>query len=377
MNKKFKIITIIFLIIILILTIYLTRNKKYSSLSSNNLEINEVFLKNEQFTNRDLEQTADLTDKISYTVENDQDIEIKEEGVYVITGNAEDVTIYIEANDEEKVQLVLTSLNITNKKIPCIYVKSADKVFITTSKDSSLSVTGSFEKDENNNLDAVIYSKSDIVFNGTANLTINSTENGIDGKDDLKITGGEYTIKSESKAIVANDSIKIYEGTLNLVAGTDGLHSENSDNQKLGYIYICGGNINIISSDDGIHGNSVVQIDDGNININSVEGIESTYIQINGGTISIDSTSDGINAANKSNAYNANLEINGGKIDINVSTDDADAIDSNGDVNINGGNINLTAKVSSFDYVSEAKMGTFAVLIINGTQVNEIPKSSK
>ena len=149
------------------------------------------------------------------------------------------------------------------------------------------------------------------------------------------------------------------------------MHAENKDNDSLGYIYICGGNITITAGDDGIHGQSVVQIDDGTISINSAEGIEGTYIQINGGTININAKDDGINAANKSNSYNTAIEINDGNIKINMASGDTDGVDSNGDIYVNGGTIDVTGN-STFDYDGTAEFNG-GTIIVNGSEVDTIP----
>ena len=59
------------------------------------------------FSDRDLEQSADLTDAVYYTLESDEDVTISQEGVYVLSGTADNVTVYVEADDEAKVQIVL------------------------------------------------------------------------------------------------------------------------------------------------------------------------------------------------------------------------------------------------------------------------------
>ena len=122
----------------------------------------------DMFTARDLEQTADLSEAQSYTITDGQTIEITSEGVYVITGTASNASIVVEAGDEDKVQIVLDGVSITNDSAPCIYVKSADKVFVTTTdSENSLTVTGTFSADGDTNTDAVIFSKDDLVLNGT------------------------------------------------------------------------------------------------------------------------------------------------------------------------------------------------------------------
>ncbi|WP_051588877.1 carbohydrate-binding domain-containing protein [Ruminococcus sp. NK3A76] len=330
----------------------------------------------DMFTDRDLEQAADTEDAVSITAEDSKTAEITEAGVYVISGKASNFTVKVEAGDEDKVQIVLDGADITNDSTPVIYVISADKVFITTASDSSLSVTGSFTADGDTNTDAVIYSKDDIVLNGTASLTISSTGNGITGKDDIKVTGGTYSITSALDAIEANDSIRIADGCFVINSQKDGLHSENSDDSTQGYIYISGGCFDITAASDGIQGTAVVQIDGGEFRISSSEGIESTCVQINGGSIDISATDDGINTAQKTNAYTVCFEMTGGELSISMNGNDVDCIDSNGNVTVSGGTINVSYPVSgpseSFDYDGTTTF-TGGTIIINGEQVSEIP----
>ncbi len=325
----------------------------------------------EIFTERDLTQTADISDAVTYTVKDGADIHITAEGVYVLTGEAENVTVYVEAEDADKVQLVLDGVSITNDGFPCIYVTSADKVFITVSEDSSLSVTGAFTADGETNTDGVIFSRSDLTLNGTAALSISSTDNGVVCKDDLKVTGGTYEITAASKAFEANDSIRISDGAFVIAAGTDGLHAENDEDDTQGYIYIGGGDFTIEAGDDGIHAVSFVQIDGGTFAISAGEGIEATYIQINGGAVSINGRDDGINGAQKSSAYRATIEITGGEITVVMASGDTDGIDCNGDLIITGGTIDVTGQ-STFDYDGT---GTFTggTVIVNGQQVTSLP----
>ena len=324
------------------------------------------------FSKRDLTQTADLSNAETITLSDSQNVSITKEGVYVISGSAKEVTITVDAADDAKVQLVLDSISVTNTDSPVIYVKNADKVFVTTQGDNSFSVTGSFTADGSTNTDAVIFSKDDLVLNGTGTLTISSTDNGISCKDDIKITGGTINIDCTSDAIEANDSINIAAGTINITSKKDGLHAEDSDDNTKGSIYICGGTLTINASDDAIHAETVAQIDDGTFDLTAAEGIEATYIQINGGTVNISSSDDGINAAHKSNAnaYEFAVEITGGSITIKMGAGDTDGIDSNGNLYISGGTIDVTGQ-SPFDYDGQATH-TGGTLIVNGTETNEI-----
>ena len=326
-NKKYMILVVVLVIVLACLIGYFikdnssnnTNNSNYSeknNSTNSNSVTNDTYSTSDMFTDRDLEQTVDTTDATKYTVASGKDISITKEGVYVISGTATNSTIYVEADDEAKIQIVLDGVHITNTNFPCIYVKSGDKVFITTSTDSSLTVSGTFKADGDTNTDGVIFSKSDVTLNGTATLTINSTDNSV------------------------------------------------------GYIYISGGNITINAGDDGIHATTIAQFEGGTINITAGEGIEGTFILINNGTINIKATDDGINAANKSSKYSIKVEINGGTITVDMGQGDTDAIDSNGDLLITGGTITINAQ-SPFDYDGTGSK-TGGKLIVNGSETDTL-----
>ena len=324
------------------------------------------------FSDRDLRQTADLSEAEYLTLTDNNTVTIDKEGVYVLSGSAKNASVIVDAGDNDKVQLVLNGVTVTNDSTPAIYVKNADKVFVTTveNTENSLTVSGAFTADGDTNTDAVIFSKDDIVFNGLGTLNIESSDNGISGKDDIKITGGTINNTSASDAIEAHESIAVADGNITIHTDNDGLHAENDEDNSTGYIYICGGSFNITSVDKGIRGTTIVQIDGGSITADSVECIEGTVVQINGGTIKLASSDDGINGSAKSTAYNAKVEINGGDITIDMAQGDTDGIDSNGDLIVNGGTLNVNAQ-SPFDYDGTGQINGGTVYV-NGSQVTEL-----
>ena len=328
----------------------------------------------EFFTERDLTQTPDLTDAETITVSDGETYTLTEEGTYLLSGTAENAQIVVEAAEDAKVQLVLDDLTVTNDDAPVIYVKSADKVFVTTSDGgSALSVTGAFAADGEENTDAVIYSKEDLVLNGVGTLTISSTDNGVSCKDDLKITGGAYVITCTSDALEANDSISIADGDFTITAGKDGLHCEYDEDLTVGSILIQGGSFRIEAGSDGIQGTTVTQIDGGEIQISASEGIESTFVQINGGEVAISAADDGVNAAQKSTACETGVEITGGSVSVTMAQGDTDAIDSNGYILISGGAVEISAQFA-FDYITTASH-TGGTITVNGETISEITQS--
>ena len=205
-------------------------------------------------------------------------ITITSGGTYIISGTLSEGQLVVDA-DDEKVQLVLDNADITCATSAAIYVKSAGKTFITLAEGSEniLMNTAEFEAIDDNNIDAVIFSKDDLALNGSGTLTINSENgHGIVSKDDLKITGGTYNITAASHALSGKDSVRIAAGTFNLVSGKDGIHSENADDSSKGYVYIAGGEFTIDSTGDGIDASNIVQIDDGTFDITAGGGVENS-----------------------------------------------------------------------------------------------------
>ncbi len=325
------------------------------------------------FTDRDMEQTADTSGAKSLALSDGKNLTITEAGIYVVSGSAKNASIIVEAGDDDKVQIVLSGASITNDSSPAIYVKNADKVFVTTAggSENTLTVSGSFTADGDTNTDAVIFSKDDLVLNGEGTLTISSTDNGISDKDDLKITGGTIKIDCIADAIEANETIAIAGGDLTINTQKDGIHAGDNDDDTVGDIYISGGTFNITAGSDGIQGTTTVVIDGGTFDITSAEGIEATNITINDGTINISASDDGINAAAKSSAQSVVITINGGNITIKMGQGDTDGIDSNGDLYITGGTIDITGQ-SACDYDGKAEK-TGGTLIVNGSETDTIP----
>ena len=297
----------------------------------------------EIYSDRDMEQSPDLTDAKYIEVADGEDINLTEEGIYVISGNATDVTINVE-NEEAKIQIVLDGVSITNTDSPVIYVKAADKVFVTSTEGSenNLEVTGEYVIDGEENLDAVIYSKDDLTLNGLGTINITSAQgNGISGKDDVVITGGTYNINAGKHGIEANDLMAI-----------------------------CGGTFTIDATKDGLQSAATLQIDGGTYDISAAEAIEATEIIINDGKIDIEASDDGINASQKTENMDVSVTINGGEITIAMGQGDTDAIDANGSIVINDGTIEISAQ-SPFDYDGTGELNGGTVTV-NGETVTEL-----
>lgn len=428
------------------------------------------------FSDRDLDGSYDESSAVSIRLDGssascDSDavsidgtqIILLDEGVYILSGTLEDGQVVVNAGEEDKVQIVLQGAQINSSTSAAIYALEADKVFLTLAKDTENTLTngGEYVDIDDNAIDAVVFSKTDLTLNGSGSLLVEATAgHGIVSKDDLVITGGTYVITAENHGLSAKDTLAVAGGLFTINAGKDAIHAENADDATLGTIAIAdglftlnaqgdtisasgalqitGGTFDLItaggsasvdltsstafsfggrggmaqaqpsdtedtstsqkgikaegtmtitggtfvadtvddclhsggamlitsgeftlsSGDDAIHSDSAVTIADGTFTIPTCyEGIEGLSVTIEGGTYAITSYDDGINAAGGADSSgfggrqqdqfasgsDSFILISGGTLTI-VSS--GDCIDSNGDLTLNGGVLDLTCNGS-------------------------------
>lgn len=279
-------------------------------------------------------------------------VTITAEGTYLLSGDLEGMVI-VDAGDSGKVQLILDGVQITSPTSAAIYVREADKVFVTTAEGSenTLANGGEYIAIDDNNIDGAIFSKCDLTLNGQGSLTVDAPQgHGIVTKDDLAITSGSYTISAESHGLSGKDSVRISGGTFAITSGKDGIHSENLDDPEEGFVYLSGGTFAITASGDGISASGYLQAEGGEFAITagggsanaaaawstddsaSLKGLKSSGdMLLNDGTFQIDSADDGLHS-------NANLSLTGGSYTISAGDDGAHA-DAN--LTISGGTVDI------------------------------------
>ena len=368
--------------------------------------------KADQFTERDLSGEYDKSEAETITLSRStaktsassgvtidgSTVTITEEGVYIVSGSLSDGQIIVDADDSAKVQIVLNNVSVTSSDSAALYVKSADKVFVTLADgtENTLANGGSFTADGDTNVDGAIFAKDDITINGSGSLTVSSPAgHGIVGKDDVKIAGGIITIEAAKHGVQANDSVRVAEADVNITAGTDGIHVSDDADEEEGtasdsYFYIADGSVTISAGDDGIHADAQAIVEGGTITVTeSYEGIEALDIDIIGGKVDVIASDDGLNAAggNTSNGSdsstdtfgsddwfggkgggfsdggtNGSIDISGGVLTVKAG---GDGIDSNGSITISGGYTVVTGPTqgdtSVMDYNSTGTItgGTF------------------
>ena len=205
---------------------------------------------------------------------NNATVTISKEGCYLINGELEDGQIIVDAGDSDKVQLALDNASIHCSTGSAILVRNADNVKVTLAADSENELSDGTEyQTDDDNPDAALFSKDDLVINGSGSLTVQGNyKHGIAGNDDLVITGGRLTVNSLSHALRGKDSVAILDGTFVLTSQKDGIQASNTEDSTKGWVQIDGGNFTIQSSGDGIQAETNLSIYDGSFTITSGGG---------------------------------------------------------------------------------------------------------
>ncbi len=337
-----------------------------------------------EYTDRDKDASYDEASTTKITLEGagasingagasveDSTVSITSEGTYILSGSLENGQVLVDASDDDKLQLVLSEASIHNDNGAAIFVKNADKCFITLAEGTDNTLTDGAEytfEDNEDEPNATLFSKDDLTINGTGSLNVTgSYKHAIHSKDDLVITGGNFTISSNADALRGKDCVKILDGTFNLKSNEDAVKSSRDDDPVRGFVCIDGGQFNINAGDDAIHGETYLRVTAGDISVDSCnEGLEAMVVSIDDGDIDVTSSDDAMNAAapsaesadaNTSFAKdpgkdteqgneNCKLLINGGSLALAAQ---GDALDSNGSLEVNGGNVFVTGPTNSGD----------------------------
>lgn len=298
----------------------------------------------------------------------DAGLTITEAGTYVLTGTS---TGQVVVDTDGEVRIVLDGVTIDSASGAAIQVDNAELTVLELA-DGSVNAVSDATTRTDEDIDGAIYSSDDLYLtgSGTLNVTANFAD-GIVGKDDLWILSGTINVTSVDDGVRGKDSLTIDGGTITIDAAEDGLKSSNDTDLGKGRLTITDGVLTITSGDDAIKAEQQLRITGGTITTDSVEGIEAPVIVIDDGDITVNASDDGLNAsASEIITDGLSITINGGNLSVTMAAGDTDAIDSNGDLTITGGTIDITAQ-SSFDYDGTGTL-TGGTITVNGQQVTEL-----
>ena len=203
-------------------------------------------------------------------------IKITEEATYIFTGVFNGM-ILVDCDKDAQPQLVFGGATVHSETSAALYIVDAGKVTLTLADgtDNYLSNGGAFEAIDSEDIDAALYSRRDLVINGSGKLTVLSPAGkGISCKDNLILTGGTLDIQSAFHGLDANDSLRVTGVSATVTAGMDGIHCENNTDTDFGYVYISSGTFDIDAAGDGIAAGAWLQIVDGSFTLLTGSGHE-------------------------------------------------------------------------------------------------------
>lgn len=296
-----------------------------------------------------------LSGDVDAVVTSGSTVTLSDPGTFVLQGNFTG-TILVDAPKDEKLQIVLDNIQIQGKETAPLYIRQADKVFITLKDgtNNTLIAPESFAAIDENNVDGAIFSKADLTFNGSGSLILEcTTGHGIVAKDDLAVCGGNYTVSCAGHGVQANDSIRIRQAQWQITAGKDGFHAENEEDSQLGFVYVESGNYTIDAQGDGISAGAWMQILDGSFAIvtggGSVNGDKASSSGYGGfmgdfggrpgGFGQMEAAADTDSTSLKGMKATGALEIQNGSFTLDCADD---AIHSNASVTVLSGDYTIT-----------------------------------
>ncbi len=244
----------------------------------------------------------------------DKTFTVTEGGDYTVSGSMSGGSIVVDST--ERVKLRLNNVSMKSDDAPCIYIKNADKAYITLEGENTLESSA----------ESTILSKDNLVIKGSGSLSIQSGGHGIKSTDSLEISNGNITVNAQKDAINVNDTFLFSGGSLSLEAVCDGIDSSS-------IVDICGGKLEIKTTleptiTQSSQNSGFLQQNSQTEFASSAKGIKADWLlKISDGDISVNSTDHAVHCADE-------IDITGGKTVL--SSEYAKGISGHGNVNVGG-----------------------------------------
>ncbi len=198
--------------------------------------------------------------------------EVTEDTEYSVSGTLNG-NIVIDVGDSYEFKLVLSGCTITSSYNAPIVALSADKLTISAKNGTTNMITDN-RSSEDETYGSAIYCTMDLDIQGKGTLSVYSANNnGIHGKDDVKVKNLTLTVNSVDNALKGNDSVTIESGTITLISRQgDGIKTSNSE----------------ISSKGNQKGTVTLNTDEGSLTLNiyaACDGIDAAYDVIISGDV--------------------------------------------------------------------------------------------
>lgn len=302
----------------------------------------------------DADVTApDLTNATKITLSGTDDVTITDGGVYVLTGTLTDGRVLVNAPDAD-VTLVLQDADITCSDSSALYIYKAASVLLYLPDGTASTLTDGSSYDYGDGVssaadeepNACLYAKSDLIIAGSGTLTVTgNTNNGITGKDTLKIEGTAVNVTAANHGVNGKDCLVLKQADVTVTSGGDALRATNDSDSALGCILIGASALTLTAGEDGIQAETTLTLFDTTGTITSGGGSSAALaddtsakgikagadITVRSGSYTLDCADDGVHA-------NGNVTISGGTFAITTGDDGVHADEA---VTITDGTLNI------------------------------------
>lgn len=283
------------------------------------------------------------------------DVLIRSGGTYTVRGELTDGRIVVDAADAD-VTLVLDGAQITSAASSAIYVYSAKQATLwakdgtqnTLTDGKSYSYDDAYSSAADEEPNACLYSKADLILAGSGTLTVNGqANNGVTSNDTLQIADLTLTVNAANNGVTGKDSLTVRNAVMTVKAGGDGLRATNDKDETLGTVTTENAEITVTSGEDGVQAQTALTLTDTTATIttgggssaqlgedDSAKGIKAgTDITISGGNLTLDCADDAVHA-------DGNVTVSSGSLTVQSGDD---AIHAENKVTIDDGEIDVTA----------------------------------
>ena len=274
----------------------------------------------------------DLTNATEITLSGADDVTITDGGVYVLTGTLTDGRVLVNAPCAD-VTLVLRDADITCTDSSALYIYKAASVLVYlpdgtastltdgSSYDYSDSVSSAIDEEPN----ACLYAKSDLIIAGGGTLTVTGNAgNGITGKDTLKIEDTAVSVMAANHGINGKDCLVLKQTDVTVTSSGDALRATNDSDTALGCILIGASALMLTAGEDGIQAETTLTLFDTACTVTSGGG--------SGTALSGDVSAKGIKAG-------TDITVRSGSCTLDCADD---AVHANGNVTVSGGTFTVT-----------------------------------
>ena len=266
------------------------------------------------------------------------EVQITADGSYTVHGTLQNGRIVVNA-PKQTVHIVLDGVDITCQNSAPVYIVHAAQVTLTLAEGSenrladgkTYTYADEFSSEEDDEPNACLYSKTDLVIDGGGKLTVSgNARNGITSKDTLTIADATLSVTAVNHGINGKDALVLNNAAITVHSGGDALRStndsgeQNDDGQTLGFVATAGGTLTLTAGEDGIQAESTLSVRGSTLSVTtagdadkvSAKGLKAgSDIRLEGGTYTLSCTDDAIHS-------NQTVSVRGGKYTI-TSGDDA------------------------------------------------------